>query len=214
MKKILNILIIPIILLSFCINVFAETIYTEDTLKYIIKDNEVVIVKYFGTEEEVTIPRTINSMPVTTIASGAFVDTYAKKVIIPDSVVYVEAGAFSSSVEYNWDDELIEPKTDDSEKTDDNPRIDNNEGQIEELPVHEINEITENGEVDVNGDIVANNETNSEIIDEENITTTKPSKIEKSVNINPVFIVFLVFLVVVVVLCIIKIVKKNNDRNR
>lgn len=211
MKKVLNLLIIPIILLSFCINVFAETIYTEDTLKYIIRDNEVVIVKYFGTEEVVTIPRTINSMPVTTIASGAFVDTFAKKVIMPDSVVYVEAGAFSSTVEYNWDYELIEPEKEEQENS---PKIDNNEGQIDNLPVYENGEITENGEVDVNGDIVISKDKNDEIIYDENKTTTEPSQVEKAVIKSPVSIIVIVVLIVVVAFCLIKIVKKNNDRNR
>ena len=227
MKKIIQILLIPILLLSFCEKVFAETIYTEDTLKYVIRDNEVVIVKYFGREDVVTIPRTINNMPVTTIGSGAFVDTYAKKVILPDSIVYVEAGAFSSSVEYNWDGEFIDPPSDDPEKDDDNPEkgdddpekeddisvIDNNEGQIVELPTYGVDEVSENGEVDIDGNVITKEDKNLDNIDNE-IITTKPSKIDKSFNLNPLLIVILVVLVTVIVFFIIKVVKKNNDRSR
>lgn len=61
-------------------------------------DYEIVngrILKYTGTDETVSIPSVIDSMPVTGIGSSAFTGTDVKSVTIPDSVTEIRASAFS-----------------------------------------------------------------------------------------------------------------------
>jgi|GEM_PF-3430820 len=72
---------------------------TYSDFKYDIKDNEVVIYKYVGDQEEVTIPNSINGLPVVDINASLVRDTgftnsdKLKKVIIPEGVR--EIGMFS-----------------------------------------------------------------------------------------------------------------------
>lgn len=207
MKKFFQILIVPIILLSLCVNVCAETVYTEDSLNYIIRDDEVIITKYFGTEEEVIVPQLINNMPVTVIASGAFVNTYAKRVYLPDSIAYIEPGAFSSNVVYSGKYEE-DPENPQEEKEEDH-RIDNNDGSIENIPTIEIKEGEEKGEVDADGKVISNSD-NSNTINKD-IAPTSPSSIEKTYKISPILYVLGIVIILLIVYVIIRKVRKNKN---
>lgn len=90
-----------LLILSLCLPVFAD--YTEGCFLYTINNGAVTITKYFGDEETVWVPASIAGYPVSTIAAGAFVDTSAKNLRLPDTVMTVEAGAVSSdmSLVYN-----------------------------------------------------------------------------------------------------------------
>lgn len=211
MKKIFQILIIPIILLSLCVDVCGETVYTEDAFKYVIRDNEVVITKYFGTEEEVTIPRLINNMPVTVIATGAFVDTYAKLVYLPDSIAYIEPGAFSSSTMYFGDYEAENPdEPDNPEHREDDHRIDNNDGSIEEIPSYEIAKAKEEGEVDSNGDVVINKNSNTTTNNKDTNQATIPT-VETTHKEYALYLIAIVFVLIIVYFIIRKVRKNKND---
>ena len=94
--KLLSILLIFTQL--FCANVLAETIYTEGALNYIIVNGSVVIVDYFGTSPDVTIPSYINNAPVVEIAKDAFTDSKAKTIIIPDTVTKINEGAIPKDI--------------------------------------------------------------------------------------------------------------------
>lgn len=54
----------------------------------------VTINRYFGTNTVVVIPSSIDEMPVTRIADGAFYCTFLASVTIPDSVTNIGHGAF------------------------------------------------------------------------------------------------------------------------
>lgn len=54
----------------------------------------IVITKYSGQEEIISIPEYINNLPVITIAKGAFNDAVAKSIILPKSLVNIELEAF------------------------------------------------------------------------------------------------------------------------
>ena len=166
MKKLLiSIAIIPIICLSLCNNILAETVYTEGTLNYVIRNGTIVITKYFGRESSVTVPSSINNLPVIEIASGAFVDTNAKDVIIPDTVINIAADSMDSNVKYEIVDEAavikdnyIQEETKDTTDSDSKENIDISETVDIDEPESNIDdgkevvviedEIVETGDVD------------------------------------------------------------------
>jgi Leucine-rich repeat (LRR) protein len=75
----------------------AEDLVTEDGFTYTVKNNEVTITKYVGTETEVEIPETIQGMPVVAIGERAFYSCRnVTDITIPDSVTTIGSGAFSS----------------------------------------------------------------------------------------------------------------------
>ena len=53
------------------------------------------ITGYLGNDEQVVIPETLEDLPVTVIASGAFTGSSLREVILPKSLVTLEAGAFT-----------------------------------------------------------------------------------------------------------------------
>ena len=117
MKKVLSyIFIAPIITMLLCVNVLAETVYTEGALNYVIRNGTIVIVNYFGLDENVTIPSSINNTPVIEIASGAFTDSNAKNIIIPDTVVKIAEDAISKDVKYEIVDEYKTVTNDDKQE--------------------------------------------------------------------------------------------------
>lgn len=60
-------------------------------------DNGIVITAYLGAEGTVTVPGQIDGQPVTTIAAGAFRDAACHTVILPDTLLIIEAGAFQNA---------------------------------------------------------------------------------------------------------------------
>lgn len=70
------------------------------TYKYDVYKSYIALVKYIGTETDVTIPEKIDDLPVTTINSKAFNTNtednkiVVKKVTIPASVQYIHSHAF------------------------------------------------------------------------------------------------------------------------
>lgn len=188
MKKLLiSIAIIPIICLSLCNNILAETVYTEGTLNYVIRNGTIVITKYFGRESSVTVPSSINNLPVIEIASGAFVDTNAKDVIIPDTVINIATDAMDSDVKYEIVDEAtvikdnyIQEETKDTTDSDSKENIDKSETVDIDEPESNIDdgkevvviedEIVETGDVEI-------------IEDNNSIDTTQENNEEHSTNI-------------------------------
>ncbi len=72
---------------------FVEPLVT-DSFKYYVSDGNAVITDYFGTDIEVLIPETLDSLKVTEIES--FKNQNVKKVIIPSSVEILHMGAFQN----------------------------------------------------------------------------------------------------------------------
>ena len=101
MKKLINIFMAIAIILTITavmpITASASNAPTSD-YRFRISNGEVKITRYIGTSEEITIPETINGYPVTTIGMFAFSSetcpAVLKSVIIPDSVITIEAYAF------------------------------------------------------------------------------------------------------------------------
>ena len=71
--------------------------YTEGTLEYLLVDGAAVVTGYFGRDSVVTVPDHLAGCPVSVIAAGAFADTAAREIALPDTVDTVEDGAFSET---------------------------------------------------------------------------------------------------------------------
>ena len=59
-----------------------------------VEGGEVIITKYVGKQTSVTIPNTINGLPVVKIAENAFADTKVKSVSLPSSCTKIDWFAF------------------------------------------------------------------------------------------------------------------------
>ena len=59
--------------------------------------NGITITGYLGTEDTVTVPGKIDGQTVTTIAAGAFRDALCHTVILPDTLITIEANAFQNT---------------------------------------------------------------------------------------------------------------------
>lgn len=71
---------------------------TENGLKWISSSNTdgVVILRYLGKDQEVTIPETINGLPVTEIYDEAFISqTEITKITLPNGLKRIKTGAFA-----------------------------------------------------------------------------------------------------------------------
>ena len=160
-----------------CVNVSAETVYTEGAFNYIIENGTIVITKYFGRESDVTVPSSINSAPVVTIASGAFEGSKAESITIPNTVANIEDGAIPDNVKqeivneptsiYN-EDEINETDDKEVQNNEDNNKIETNNGKdVEVYDIEISNNIEELEVADVNieametGDIGFDNQTTS-----------------------------------------------------
>ena len=76
-----------------------EFIYSTDegTMGFRMRDDDIELTSYEGTDENIIIPEEINGRKVTAIGSRAFANNNTiKKVDIPDGVTVIESSAFSS----------------------------------------------------------------------------------------------------------------------
>jgi len=96
-KKSFSFVVALILLASMTVTAFASTVYSEGYFHYTIEDESVTIVDYFGSDSVVTVPKMIAGYPVNTIAAGAFANTKAAKVYLPDTIEKVEEGAMGSA---------------------------------------------------------------------------------------------------------------------
>lgn len=93
MKILKSLVLIPLLLALISTNIFAETIYTEGALNYVIRDGSIVIINYFGSGSKVVVPDHIGGYVVTGIASNALTKECIEKVVIPETVTAIEEGA-------------------------------------------------------------------------------------------------------------------------
>ena len=76
-----------------------DTVYIyEDTFYYQIANaSEIVIAYYIGTDKDVTIPQTIDGMPVKYITQRAFQNIKLSSASVPSSVVAIDKSAFCNT---------------------------------------------------------------------------------------------------------------------
>lgn len=105
MNKLMKTVLLTLTLLLSINNiVFAETIYTEGALNYVIRDGSIVVVGYFGTDKEVAVPDQIGGYLVTGVASGALTKDCIEKVILPETITAVEEGAIIEHAKVDVED--------------------------------------------------------------------------------------------------------------
>ena len=98
MKKIINVLFIllTIILCAFCFSSCTNNEFKFGDYRYTVENDEVTITKYIGNDAEVSIPESINGMPVRAIGTSAFLNRdKMRSVTVPDSVVRIGSLAFA-----------------------------------------------------------------------------------------------------------------------
>ena len=75
-----------------------QEIYTEGYFRYLIREDGVKILSYFGKEKEVTIPDHLAGMPVTGLDSGIFRgNATVETVTIPDTVTGMSEDTFADA---------------------------------------------------------------------------------------------------------------------
>lgn len=79
--------------LSSCTN--GIRVFRSGGYQYTVENEEVTITSYVGVAADVTIPESINGMPVVAIGISAFQNPNMKSLTIPDSVVKIDGLAFS-----------------------------------------------------------------------------------------------------------------------
>ena len=99
MKKLL-ILLLTLLISTTCIRVLAErstqAAYESGDFGYnLLGDDTAEIARYYGGDEELVIPSTLDGIPVTTIGYSAFADCYVEQITIPTSVKTFEDRAFA-----------------------------------------------------------------------------------------------------------------------
>ena len=109
MKKTLSAAATVLLLLALAPTVYAD--YIHGFFRYTVEDNSVTITAYTGRESVVTVPAMIAGNPVNTIAPGAFDGTGVTTVILPDTIMSAENGAFGTgqSVVYGGETEAPPP---------------------------------------------------------------------------------------------------------
>lgn len=101
-KKILLTILLSILLILLCNNVFATETYKD--FEYEVNNNEVTITMFqgFKTSEdagkgEVQVPDSINGYPVIKIGEFAFADMGIKKITLSNTLKTIESSAFSDN---------------------------------------------------------------------------------------------------------------------
>lgn len=85
------------LVLSIITFVNADEVIKSGDYSYIVKDNEAVIVKYSGSEKDISIPSDLDGYPVVEIGESAFFACFADSVIIPEGVNTLGKESFSCS---------------------------------------------------------------------------------------------------------------------
>ena len=93
-KKILLLFLCTALLIG-CVPVASVALTTDTGLEYTASDTAVTITAYSGEDTTVEVPATLNGLPVTTIAAGAFsYKTQLEKVTLPETVTDIQMMAF------------------------------------------------------------------------------------------------------------------------
>ena len=111
MKKFISIILSVLILASvFAVAPLSASAYIEranDEFEYYIDedDNYVIIISYFGHDNEVVIPETLDDYPVEVVAESAFEDCdFVTNITFPDTIDVVGMSAIDDTAYYNNDD--------------------------------------------------------------------------------------------------------------
>ena len=95
MKKACSIFIgCVMVLLILCSCNQAHTSSPVEDFTYEFRDGEAYITGYTGTDLEIIIPDMIDERPVTHIGEEAFSDYDITKIVLPDTIICIENGAF------------------------------------------------------------------------------------------------------------------------
>lgn len=96
MKRIASLLLAMLLMLG----ITGASALTSGDYEYTLQlDGSVVITRYTGSEADLTIPGTLNGRKVTGIGECAFYQNYAlRSVVIPDTVTFIDPGAFALCV--------------------------------------------------------------------------------------------------------------------
>ena len=73
-----------------------EPLSSKIAFKYRIENGNAVIVSYLGSDKTVSIPSTLDGLKVTAIGEESFKNSSAERIIIPDTVEYIDWFAFYS----------------------------------------------------------------------------------------------------------------------
>ncbi len=97
MKKLLSVTMVILLLISTIIYMPTSVSAAENNefVYKLLEDNTVEITEYNGNDDEVTIPEKLDGYTVTKIGDHAFDDATMKSVIIPDTIVSIDWGAFA-----------------------------------------------------------------------------------------------------------------------
>ncbi len=95
---VLSVLLLIIVLCALCLSSCTNGIRVSRSGVYLYtaENEEVTITGYVGVSADVTIPESINGMPVVAIGINAFDSTMIKSLTIPDSVVKIDSLAFDN----------------------------------------------------------------------------------------------------------------------
>lgn len=98
MKRLRLALLAMLMGLSLYISVQAAEVYSDGYFYYHVYEGYNSICGYFGKETTVTVPSTIAGRPVSRIEAGTFNGCKTiKKLILPDTLMEIEEGAFSGA---------------------------------------------------------------------------------------------------------------------
>ena len=98
MKRTLTLCLVSLLVTALCVLCLpaCSDVRRSGNYRYTVENGEVTIVEYTGSGANVTIPDSINGMPVVTIGMEAFGNRPTlKSVTIPDSVIRINSFAFS-----------------------------------------------------------------------------------------------------------------------
>lgn len=169
----LCIFFVAIIVNMYNIEVMAEPIYTEGDFYFELEDESIIIVGYYGTDTEITLPDKVAGYPVSKIASGAFTNTTVKIINLPDTIMDIEENAFPYGTTVNYDSQYI--PSDESKISYDSTKNNNEISQEDDL-----NKKGQVDEVEIN--IEDNQPTSEEYIDEKKEYTTRDRNSETIIS--------------------------------